>query len=121
MVLLSFLVAVPASAATPVVPPGAVTIDSVTANGSTCRPGTTTTAVSADKTAFTVTYSDYLAKAGGDSVPADAHGRCKLNVTIHVPQGYTYAVQEADYRGYAFLAAGVSAVEQARYQFQGDA
>src|SRR5690242_12671093 len=78
--------AVPADAAAAPVPPGTVTVDTVTTNGSTCRPGTTTATVSPDKTAFTVVYSDYLATVGGDSVPADAHGRCKLNVTLHVPQ-----------------------------------
>ncbi len=103
------------------VPPGTVTVDAVTVNGSSCRPGTAVIALAADKTAFTVSYSQYQAQVGAGSVPADAHKRCKLNVTVHVPQGYTYAVVEADYRGYAFLAAGASAVEQARYQFQGDA
>lgn len=118
--LLTGLIATPATAAAPTVPPGAVTIDSVAADGSTCRPGTTSIVVSLDKTAFTVLYSAYLAQVGGGAVPADAHQKCNLKVTVHAPDGYTYAIDEADYRGYAFLTAGATAVEQARYQFQGD-
>src|SRR5262245_60298021 len=48
-------------------PPGNITIDIVTANGSGCPIGTTAVAMSPDNTAFTITYSQFLAQAGGNA------------------------------------------------------
>jgi Domain of unknown function (DUF4360) len=110
---------VPAPAgATP--PPGGVTIGVVTAAGSSCRPGTVAAAVSPDRAAFTVTYSAYLAQAGGGATAGEASQKCKLTLQIQVPAGVTYAVSQADYRGFAYLAAGATAVQRAAYRFQGD-
>ena len=39
---------------------------------------------------------------------------------VHVPQGFTYAVAGADYRGFAHLERGASASETANYYFQGE-
>ncbi|MGF1425695.1 DUF4360 domain-containing protein [Kitasatospora sp. LaBMicrA B282] len=111
----------PAQALTfPPVPSGpGFTIGLVSLNGSGCPDGTAAVAPSPDGTAFTVTYSDYLAKSGAGTAPTDSRRNCQLTVQVHAPQGFTYAVAEADYRGYASLAAGASAQEQANYYFQG--
>lgn len=101
-------------------PPGQITIAAATVNGSSCRPGTTAVAISADKTAFTVLYSAYLARVGARVPPAESHRKCKLNIEIKVPHGYTYAVVQADQRGYALLQAGATATQRATYRFQGD-
>ncbi|UNO39757.1 DUF4360 domain-containing protein [Streptomyces sp. MST-110588] len=112
----------PASAAPAVTPPppGRITITVATVNGSGCRPGSAAVAVAPDNTAFTVTYSEYLAQAGKDSRPTDARKNCQIALRVHVPQGFTYAVARADYRGYASLARGSKAVQQANYYFQGN-
>ncbi|WP_042364768.1 DUF4360 domain-containing protein [Streptacidiphilus neutrinimicus] len=102
-------------------PPGGFTIGLVNANGSGCPSGTTAATVSPDATAFTVTYSNYLAQAGGNSLPTDFRKNCQLVVQINAPQGFTYAIAEADYRGYAYLAPGASGIEAANYYFQGQA
>ncbi|RKS72196.1 uncharacterized protein DUF4360 [Actinomadura pelletieri DSM 43383] len=99
--------------------PDRITIEVQTVNGSGCPRGTTAVAPSPDRTAFTVTYSDYMAQAGGDSNPTDMRKNCQLNLKIHIPQGFTYAIASADYRGYAYLGKGASAVERANYYFQG--
>ncbi|WP_042432347.1 DUF4360 domain-containing protein [Streptacidiphilus anmyonensis] len=104
-----------------VAPPGGFTIGLVNANGSGCPAGTTAATVSPDQTAFTVTYSNYLAEAGGNSRPTDFRKNCQLTVQINAPQGFTYAIAEADYRGYAYLAPGASGIETANYYFQGQA
>lgn len=44
-------------------PPDKIVIKVATVNGSGCPQGTAAIAVSEDNTAFTVTYSDYLAQA----------------------------------------------------------
>ncbi|GAU65617.1 Syd protein [Streptomyces sp. NBRC 110611] len=100
-------------------PTGKITITVATVNGSGCRPGSAAVAVAPDNTAFTVTYSEYLAQAGGGSKPTDSRKNCQIALDVHVPQGFTYAVARADYRGYASLAPGAKGMEQANYYFQG--
>ncbi|ELS52976.1 DUF4360 domain-containing protein [Streptomyces viridochromogenes] len=100
-------------------PPDKIIIKVATVNGSGCPQGTTAVAVSEDNTAFTVTYSDYLAQAGGNSDPTAFRKNCQLNLVVHVPQGFTYAIASADYRGFASLQRGASAVQRASYYFQG--
>ncbi|WP_225821124.1 DUF4360 domain-containing protein [Streptomyces naphthomycinicus] len=100
-------------------PPDKIVIDVATVNGSGCPAGTAAVAVSPDNTAFTVTYSEYLAKAGGGSDPTAFRKNCQLNLVVHVPQGFTYAVASADYRGFASLQKGATGTQKASYYFQG--
>lgn len=100
-------------------PQDKIVIDVVTVNGSGCKTGTAAVAVSADNTAFTVTYSDYIAQIGGDAKTSDFRKNCQLNLRVHVPGGFTYAIAEADFRGYAQLAKGATGQERANYYFQG--
>ncbi|AWI29695.1 DUF4360 domain-containing protein [Streptomyces tirandamycinicus] len=102
-----------------VAPPDKIVIEIATVNGSGCKPGTAAVAVSPDNTAFTVTYSEYLARVGGGASPIDFRKNCQLNLIVHVPQGFTYAVASADYRGYASLQRGATAMQKASYYFQG--
>lgn len=112
----------PANAAWPSnPPPDKIIIDVVTVNGSGCPAGTAAVAVSPDNTAFTVTYSSFLAQVGVGAMPTDFRKNCQLNLLVHVPQGFTYAIAETDYRGFAHLEKGASATERANYYFQGDA
>ncbi|MCD9195007.1 DUF4360 domain-containing protein [Streptomyces albireticuli] len=109
----------PSAAADGAPPPDKVVIDVVSVNGSGCPAGTAAVAVAGDNTAFTVTYSDYLAQVGLGSRPTDFRKNCQLGLNIHVPQGYTYAIAKADYRGFAHLQRGATGLEKASYYFQG--
>ena len=100
-------------------PPNSVVVTVVTVNGSGCRAGTASVALSPDNTAFTVTYSAYTALVGVGAAALDFRKNCQLILHVHVPQGYTYAIAEADYRGFASLQPGASALERANYYFQG--
>ncbi|QXJ25653.1 DUF4360 domain-containing protein [Actinomadura graeca] len=100
-------------------PPGRITLQVNTVNGSGCPAGTAAVAASSDNTAFTVTYSDYLAQTGGSSKPTDFRKNCQLSLGVHIPQGFTYAIASADYRGFASLADGASGLERANYYHQG--
>ncbi|GAA2483245.1 DUF4360 domain-containing protein [Streptomyces gobitricini] len=108
----------PASAGI-VAPPDKIVIEIATVNGSGCPQGTAAVAVAPDNTAFTVTYSDYLAQVGVGAKPTDFRKNCQLNLIVHVPGGFTYAVASADYRGYAKLEPGATAEQKASYYFQG--
>ncbi|MDT0345161.1 DUF4360 domain-containing protein [Streptomyces litchfieldiae] len=100
-------------------PTDRMVIEVVTVNGSGCPAGSAAIAVSEDNTAFTVTYSDYLAQVGPDASPTDFRKNCQLNLAVRVPQGFTYAIASVDYRGYAYLENGASATQKAQYYFQG--
>ena len=100
-------------------PPDKIVIRVATVNGSGCPQGTAAVAVSQDNTAFTVTYSDYLAQVGGNSDPTAFRKNCQLNLIVYVPQGFTYAIASADYRGFASLQPGANSTEKASYYFQG--
>jgi hypothetical protein len=117
--IVASLLAVQNAAAVGTAPPDKITIDIATVNGSGCRQGTAATAVSEDNTAFTVTYSEYLAKVGVGTTPTDARKNCQLSLVVHVPQGFTYAIASVDYRGYASLTSGATATQKASYYFQG--
>ncbi len=103
----------------PAPPSDRVTVEVVTVNGSGCPAGTAAVAAASDNTAFTVTYSDYLAEAGAGSDPTDFRKNCQLNLLIRIPQGFTYAIAKADYRGFASLANGATALQRANYYFAG--
>lgn len=123
-VALAAATALPAHAAQPELifvppPPGSISISLITVNGSGCPAGSAAVAVAPDNTAFTVTYSKYLAQVGVGASPTDFRKNCQLAVRVHVPQGFTYAIAKADYRGYAYLEQGATARTQASYYFQG--
>jgi hypothetical protein len=118
--ILSALVAPVDSPATSV-PTEKITLDIKTINGSGCPAGTATASadVASDNTAFTVHYTNFTAKAGGGASALEARKNCQINVLVHVPQGFTYAIASAEYRGFAHLESGASALEQANYYFTG--
>jgi hypothetical protein len=104
----------------PVPPPDdTIVIDVVTINGSGCPPGSAAVSVAPDNTAFTVTYSTYLAQVGVGSKPTDFRKNCQINLLVHVPQGFTYGVARADYRGFASLVKGATGMQRTSYYFQG--
>ena len=117
--LLASAIVIPPGAPNETPPPDQITIDIVTVNGSGCPAGTAAVAVSEDNKAFTVTYSDYLAQVGVGALPTDFRKNCQLNLRVNVPQGFTYGIAQADYRGFAHLERGAYAIQKANYYFQG--
>jgi hypothetical protein len=122
LVASAVLTASPAVAYTPQItdpPDDRIVVELITVNGSGCPAGTAAVAVAPDNTAFTVTYSQYMALVGLGSTPTDFRKNCQLNVLVHVPQGFTFAIAKADYRGFASLAPGAWSMLKANYYFQG--
>src|SRR3712207_8224202 len=84
-------------------PTDRVVIDTVKMKGSGCKK-TATVAMSLDNTAFTVTYSSYVAEAGPDAGKGDGEKNCLLTLKLNVPKSHTYAIEGVVHRGYASLA-----------------
>lgn len=100
-------------------PDSHIVIDLVAMAGSGCPPGSAAVAVSPDNTAFTTIYSSYLAEAGPGIATTAGRKNCQLNVLVHVPQGFTFAIAKVDYRGYGLVQRGAVASQRANYYFQG--
>ena len=118
--LASCATAAPASAAPATGPTDQMIIGVVAANGSGCPWGSADATVSPDNTAFTVTYSQFMAQTGVGAMQTDFRKNCQLALDVHVPQGFTYAIAGIDYRGFAHLERGASGSETANYYFQGE-
>jgi len=100
--------------------PGTIHIKKLSWAGSGCAPGTAVADLSNDAMAFTLIFSEFLAQIGPDIPLSEARKNCQVNVLLHVPQGFTFAVFAADYRGFANLARGAKGMQKAIYYFQGD-
>ena len=118
-VLLTGAVGVSPAAAADAPPGSRITVDVVTVNGSGCPAGTASARMSPDNTGFHISYSSFVAQDGGSAAPTASRRNCQVGVQVHVPQGFTYAVAGAEYRGRAALAHGSTAVQRNNYYFQG--
>jgi hypothetical protein len=100
-------------------PTEAVPVDVVTVNGSGCPSGTAHVSMAPDNTSFEVSYDQFGALSGGNARPIDGRKNCQLNLRVDAPAGYTYAVADAEYDGWAHLADGANGLLRTNYYFQG--
>ena len=119
--VLTVLAAGPASAADPDDPPPAepVPIELVTVNGSGCKPGTAHVTMGPDNKSFEISYDNYIAQAGGESLPTDFRKNCQVNLRIDAPPDYSYVITDVTHLGYASLAEGATGQVRNNYYFQG--
>jgi hypothetical protein len=99
-------------------PSGKITLDVQTVNGSGCPAGSANVSMLPDNTGFTIRYSAFRAEDGGNADPVDFRKNCQVNLLVHIPQGFTFAVARADYWGKAHLEAGVAALQRSNYYYQ---
>jgi hypothetical protein len=100
--------------------PAGATIAKIDVKGSGCRGDSAAVALSPDRRAFTITYSEFLAQAGGDARGSEQRRDCRMTIKVSVPSGFTFGVTGIDHRGYAQLAKGAHAEHRGTYDF-GDA
>lgn len=79
----------------------AVTLEVVGANGSGCPPGSSVVTGVPDKTAFSVSFSQFKVTGG-------SYKNCMLTIAVGIPAGWTYSVYEVVNRGYGVLENGAS-------------
>jgi hypothetical protein len=99
-------------------PSSKITLDVVTVNGSGCPAGTATATMNSDNTGFRINYTAFRAEDGGTAAPTDFRQNCQVNLNVHIPSGFTFAVARADYWGKAHLEAGATALERSNYYYQ---
>jgi hypothetical protein len=97
----------------------ALDVSVVAVNGSGC-PDATATARPLDASSFAVDSTAYFAWSGTDAPTTAVRRNCLYAIQVAQPAGWTYAVQGAEYSGYALLDDGVTGTQAARYYFQGE-
>ena len=99
--------------------PSKVYVKRITWAGSGCADASTVNnQISDDARAFTLSFNSFTAEIGPGVPLGDRHSKCKIKVDIQIPQGWSYTLFDADYRGEAYLEEGVSARFASKYYFQ---
>ena len=99
--------------------PNYVRIVGITYAGSGCPAGSVGNNVSPDFQAFTLLFDQYQAAAGPGVPFGQKRKNCQVNVSMDIPNGWSYTLFTVDTRGYVSLQPGVRAMEQSTYYFQG--
>lgn len=85
--------------------------------GTGCPAGTASVTLSPDKTALSILFDSYVAEAGnGRRVDRKS---CNISVPVQVPQGYSVAIFQVDYRGFNSIPRGGMSRFNAEYFWAG--
>ncbi|KAG8780368.1 hypothetical protein FRC19_011016 [Serendipita sp. 401] len=99
-------------------PPG-FNITSIGVNGSGCPAGTVFYLLNEQRTAVTLTFSNYYASAGPGITIEQNRKNCVVTLGLDIPRCWNFAIVEVDYYGYYQLDKKVKAIQSACYHFLG--
>jgi hypothetical protein len=74
--------------------------------GNGCPAGSASATVSPDGSAISILFDQYIAEAGNTTGRRIDRKSCNLAVPVQVPQGYSVAVFQVDYRGFNAVPVG---------------
>ncbi|ESK94238.1 secreted protein [Moniliophthora roreri MCA 2997] len=81
--------------------------------------GRSTFSMGYQHTAVTITFSAFEASVGPDISITEGRKNCQVSLNVHVPQGFSFAIVDVDYRGFYQLDDKVKGFHDAVYYFQG--
>ncbi|KAJ3306186.1 hypothetical protein HDV03_000420 [Kappamyces sp. JEL0829] len=99
--------------------PSQVYVNGLTYGGSGCPAGSVASSFANDRKTFTLIFDSFIASSGTGIPVTENRKNCQINVDMHYPQGWSYAIVSVDYRGYVAIPAGVTATQKANYYFSG--
>ncbi|MDC3953184.1 DUF4360 domain-containing protein [Polyangium jinanense] len=100
-------------------PPEGVEIRGLVYNGTGCPQSSVAGTLSEDRKALELIFGAFTAEASPLGLPSEARKFCQLTVDMAFPQGYSYSLVSADYRGFAELGAAVVGTQTSSYYFTG--
>lgn len=112
------VVAAPTASQSPAA--GQTTIETAAFSGSGCPPGSAGTALSADGTIVTLIFDDFVASSGPGIAITERLKACDLQLGVHYPLGWQWALFTANFHGFASLQAGSLGLGGTSYYFSRD-
>lgn len=97
--------------------PNEIQINSVSTSGSGCPRRAVSTTISEDRTVVTLGFDEFQTYIGKRFGSADRDKNCNIRLNLKYPGGYTYAVIDATYHGFAQLDSGVNGTLSSTYSF----
>ncbi len=101
--------------------PDDVYITGLVYNGSGCPSGSVKVRMADDARSFSLDFTKLVATAGPGISISSNRKNCAISVQIHVPGGFSFAIQSVEYAGRAKLDPRVTGTQLATYWFQGEA
>jgi hypothetical protein len=99
-------------------PASEVQIKAASASGTGCPDNTVSVSLSTDLSAVTLGFDQFDTYIGPGVSASQSDKSCVVLLSLHYPSGYTFAVAEATYHGYAQLDSGVRGSITSVYKFE---
>lgn len=87
--------------------------------GSGCPANSASVTLSPDQKALSILFDQYIVEAGNSSGRSFDRKSCNIAVPVRIPQGYSVAIFQVDYRGFNQLPSGGRSQFAVEYFFAG--
>ncbi|QDK39213.1 DUF4360 domain-containing protein [Bdellovibrio sp. NC01] len=87
--------------------------------GTGCPAGSASVTVSPDQSALSILFDSYVSEAGATTGKTIDRKSCNISIPVAVPNGYSVAVFQVDYRGFTAVPRGAQARFDAEYFWAG--
>ncbi|KEZ40756.1 Secreted protein [Scedosporium apiospermum] len=121
MRFLTGLLAFPAVVLATGPPADQITISSVTHSGNGCPQGSVSSIFNNDKTIITLGFDQFQTYIGPGTSIQDRSKNCQIHLNLKYPSGFSFAVVDSVYHGFALLESGVTGDFLSTYYFSSDA
>lgn len=98
--------------------PTEITINNVRTGGTGCPRKSVSTDISPDRTVVTLGFDEFQTYRGRGRRREDGDKNCRITLGLHYPGGYTMAVVQTTYHGFAQLDQGVTGTFESGYSFE---
>ncbi|PKS13134.1 hypothetical protein jhhlp_000476 [Lomentospora prolificans] len=102
-------------------PADQIRIASVTHSGNGCPQGSVSNSINEERTIITLGFDRFQTYIGPGTSPQDRSKNCQIHVNLKYPSGFSFAVVDSVYHGFAQLDSGVTGDFLSTYFFSSDA